>query len=268
MPKANVGGVNMYYEIHGEGEPLLLISGHSGTTALWGPIVPLLSRAYRVVAFDNRGIGYSEAPESPVSVKMMADDAAGLMDALGIDSAHVLGASMGGMIAQELALNHPARIISLVLACTTPGGSRAPFLDDETLAMGEQMAAMPQDDLAKVLVGLLYTPEYIESNPQVVEETVGLIMEKPIPPWVRARQTEACAAHDTCDRLPLIKAPTLVIGGERDNVIPPEQQKLLASEIANAELVMWKDLAHGFLGQKPEETAEVILGFLRRHPKA
>ncbi|UCG82966.1 MAG: alpha/beta fold hydrolase [Dehalococcoidia bacterium] len=266
MPKEKVGDINMYYEIHGEGEPVLLIMGHSGTTALWGPMIPLLSREYRVIAFDNRGIGYSEAPESPISAKTMADDAAGLMDTLGIDSAHVFGASMGGMIAQELVLNYPEKVLCLILGCTSPGGSQAP-LPDETAAIAGQLADMSQDDLAKMLPAMFYPPEFMESNPQAVEETIGWLMEKPIPPWVRVRQTETVVAHDTYERLPQIKAPTLVIGGEKDMLIPPEYQRLLASRIPNAQLVMWHDVGHGFLLQKPHETLNVVLDFLRRHPK-
>jgi pimeloyl-ACP methyl ester carboxylesterase len=266
MPKVKVGDVNMYYEIHGEGEPLLLIAGHSGTTALLGPTSPILSREYKVIAFDNRGIGYSEAPESPFSAKVMADDAAGLMDALGIDSAHVMGISMGGMIAQELVLNYPEKVVSLILECTSPGGSEA-SLPDETAAIAGQLAAMSQEDLAKVVAALLYTPEFMESNPQALEETIGWLMEKPIPPSIRTRQTEVIIAHDTYERLPQIKAPTLVLGGEKDFLIPAEYQKLLASRIPNAELVMWEDLGHGFFLQKPEEVCKVALDFLRRHPK-
>ena len=266
MRKVKLGDGNMYYEIHGEGEPVLLIMGHSGTTALWGPMIPLLSREYRVIAFVNRWIGYSEAPESPVSIKMMADDTSGLMDALGIDSAHVFGASMGGMIAQELALNYPEKVISLVLGCTSPGGSQAP-LPDAIAAFAEQMAAMSQEDLAKMMPAMLYTPEFIEGNPQAVEETIGWLMEKPIPPWVRTRQTEALLAHDAYDGVPQVKAPTLVVGGEKDIAIPAEYQRLLASRIPNAELVIWEDLGHGFFAQKPEETLKVALDFLRRHPK-
>ena len=141
------------------------------------------------------------------------------------------------------------------------------FLEDP-LAVGELMAAMSQDDLAKMLGTMLYTPEFIQSNPQAVEEAIGWLMEKPVPSWVRIRQTEAIGAHDTYDRLPRIKAPTLVLGGEKDSVIPPEHQKLLASRIPNAQLVMWDDLPHGFLGQSPDETSAVILAFLRQHPKA
>jgi len=179
---------------------------------------------------------------------------------------------MGGMIAQEFALNHASKLLSLVLGCTSPGGSEASLPDVLAATMpqssfAEQMAAMSQEDFAKMLIGLLYTAEFIEGNPKVVEETIGWLMEKPIPPSIRTRQTEAVMAHDTYDRVPQIKALTLVVGGEKDILIPPEYQKLLASRIPNAELVMWDDLAHGFFLQKPQETMNVVLDFLRRHPK-
>ena len=221
MPKVKVGDVNMYYEIKGEGEPLLMIMGASGTTALWGSTIPIMSREYKVIAFDNRGIGYSEAPEVPFTIKTMADDAAGLLDALGIDSAHVMGISMGGMITQELALNHPEKVVSLILGCTIYGGPNAPMAD-EVMALRDQVGAIPQEDLAKMLPALLYTPEFIESNPKAVQETIGWVMEKPIPGWVRVYQADAAFAHDTYDRLPQIKAPTLVTCGEKDVMFRPE----------------------------------------------
>lgn len=267
MPKVKVGDINMYYEIHGEGEPVLMIMGASGTTALWGPAIPLLSREYRAIPFDNRGIGYSEAPEVPLSIKMMADDAAGLLDALGIDSAHVYGASMGGMIAQELALHYPEKVVSLILGCTGPGGPQA-ALPDDVMAFAGQMADMSQEDLAKMMPAMFYPPEFMERNPKAVEETIGWLMEKPVPPWVRVRQIKAVMAHDTYERLPQIKAPTLVIGGEKDILIPAEYQRLLASRIPNAELVIWEDLGHGFGLQKPEEANKVVLDFLRRHRRS
>ena len=267
MPKVKVGDINIYYEIHGEGEPVLIIMGHSGTTALWGPAIPLLSREYRVIPFDNRGIGYSEAPEVPLSIKMMADDAAGLLDALGIGSAHVYGASMGNMIAQELALNYPEKVVSLILGCTSYGGPQA-ALPDDVMAFAGQMADMSQEDLAKMLPAMLFTPEFMESNPQAVEETIGWLMEKPIPPWVRVRQSEAVMAHDTYERLPQIKAPTLVIGGAKDILFSVEYQRGVASRIPNAELVIWENLSHGFMLQNPEETIKVVLDFLGRHRRS
>lgn len=264
MPTIKVGDINMYYEVHGEGEPLLIIMGHSGTTALWGPTIPLLAREYRVIAFDNRGIGYSEAADLPLSTNTMADDAAGLLDALGIDSAHVFGVSMGSMIAQEFALNYPDRVVSLILGSTSYGSSHVP-LPDEIAAFAEQMAAMSQEDFAKMLPAMLYTPEFMESNPQAVEETIGWLMEKPIPPHVRVRQSEAVIAHDTYERLPQIKAPTLVVGGAKDILFSVEYQRGVASRIPNAELVIWENLSHGFMLQNPEETIKVVLDFLGRH---
>jgi pimeloyl-ACP methyl ester carboxylesterase len=122
MPTAKVGDINIYYEIHGKGEPLVLIYGYVGHSGLWFRQIPTLSKKYRVIAFDNRGIGQSDKPDIPYTMAMMAADIAGLLDIIGIDAAHVFGISMGGMIAQHFALNYPQRVISLILGCTYCGG--------------------------------------------------------------------------------------------------------------------------------------------------
>jgi len=264
MPKAKVGDINIYYEVHGEGEPLVLIMGASGTTAWWGPQIPLLSQEYKVVVFDNRGIGHSDAPDFPYTTKMMADDTVGLMDALGIDSAHIFGFSMGGLIAQELALNYPQRVVSLVLAGTGYGGS---VLPEEARTLSRQAAAMPLEDIVHMMPPMVFTMEYVEGNPKAIEEFIVRVLEKPAPPHGRLHQTEAVDAHDTYDRLPHIKAPTLVIGGEKDGLVAIEHQKEFASRLENAEFVELEGCGHLFFLQKPEEVSKFVLDFLRRHPK-
>ncbi len=151
MPTAKVGDINIYYESHGDGEALLLIMGYGQYSAHWATLIPPLSQEYRVISFDNRGTGRSDKPDIPYTMKMMADDAKGLLDAIGIDSAHVFGISMGGMIAQELALNYPDKVISLILGCTLCGGTKAILPTPEALAflLSPEMAKLPVEERAR-----------------------------------------------------------------------------------------------------------------------
>jgi 3-oxoadipate enol-lactonase len=211
MPTAKVGDINIYYESHGDGEPLLLIMGYGSYSGHWAPLIPYLSPEYRVISFDNRGTGQSDKPDIPYTIKMMADDASGLLDAIGVDAAHVFGVSMGGMIAQEFALNYPSKLKSLILGCTHCGGT-------------------------KTIHGF-------------------------------ARQAQGIMTHDTYDRLPQIKVPTLVIAGNADRLIPADNSRILASKIPSAELVILENAGHGFVTDAAAEATRIMLDFLRRHTK-
>jgi len=264
----------MYYEEHGDpaAEPVLLIMGFTSNAAAWAPQIPALAERYHVIAFDNRGSGRTTQPDAPYTVPQMAADAAALLDHLGIASAHVVGASMGGMIAQEFALRYPRRVRSLVLACTTPGGPHSAGHDalmaatDEGLALDTMESAMSPERV-KEMLEQLFTPEYI-ANPgpgfgQMIASTVQF------PPTIAGLkgQTLAIRAHDTWDRLPRIVAPTLVIAGDADPLIDPENSRILAARIPGAELVLLPGQRHGFTAEKPEETNRAILDFLGRHAR-
>jgi pimeloyl-ACP methyl ester carboxylesterase len=268
MPTVKVGDINIYYESHGDGEALLLIMGYGAYSAFWGLQIPSFSQEYRVISFDNRGTGQSDKPNMPYTIKMMADDAKGLLDAIGIDSAHVLGVSMGGMIAQELALNYPDRVKSLILGCTFYGGTKAIQPTPEVQESLREMGKLPVEEQAREMAPLLWSQEFIDKNPVALELFVAITAKYPTPPHGFVCQAQAIEAHDTYDRLPQIKAPTLVITGDMDRIIPAENSKVLASRIPNAELVVLKNLCHGFFGEAVEETNRIILDFLRRHSKS
>jgi 3-oxoadipate enol-lactonase len=270
MPTVKVGDINIYYESHGSGEALLLIMGYGGYSGHWAPLIPSLSQEYRVISFDNRGTGRSDKPNIPYTIKMMADDAKGLLDAIGIDSAHVFGISMGGMIAQELALNYPDKVKSLILGCTFCGGAKAIQPTPEALAflLNPEMGKMSVEEQARIAVPWLWSQEFIDKNPEAVEMYVAITSEYPTPAHGFARQAEAIMFHDTYDRLSQIKAPTLVIVGGADRIIPAENSKILASRIPNVEMVMLKNAGHGFFGEAAAETTGIILDFLRRHSKS
>jgi pimeloyl-ACP methyl ester carboxylesterase len=267
MPTVKVGDINIYYESHGDGEALLLIMGYGAYSAMWGLQIPALSQEYRVISFDNRGTGQSDKPDKPYTIKMMADDAKGLLDAIGIDSAHVCGVSMGGMIAQELAINYPDRVKSLILGCTFCGGAKAVPPAPEVQALLAGIGKSPVEEQVREMMPLLWTQEFIDKNPGAVEIYVAIAAKYPTPPHGFVCQAHAVATHDTYERLPRITVPTLVITGDADRIIPAENSKILASRISNAEMVVLKNACHGFFGELAAETNGIILDFLRRQSK-
>lgn len=269
MPTVKVGDINIYYEIHGEGEPLLLIMGYSGNSRWWYPQIPGLSREYQAIAFDNRGTGQSDKPDIPYTTETMAGDALGLLEALATDAAHIYGVSMGGMIAQEFALRYPDKVISLILGCTTPGGPNSIMADAEAMTFlfdMERMKRLTPEEGAREMLPFLFTQEFIDKNPKLIEEFIAGMLEYNITPLHSyQRQGEAIMRFNAYDRLPQIKAPTLVIAGTADRLIPVENSRILASRIPNAELVILENVGHGFFTEALEEANKAILDFLGRH---
>lgn len=268
MPTVKANNINIYYEIHGEGEPLLMIQGYSFYSGHWMTLVPEMAKDYRAIIFDNRGTGRTDKPvEPPYTMKLMAADAKGLLDAIGIDKANVFGVSMGGMIAQEFALTYPDRVINLVVGCSTCGGTESVAPTAEALAFlfNPDMAKFPVEERARATAQWLWTQDFIEANPQTVEALVAITVKYPTPPEGFAGHGQAIVSHNTCDRLHQIKVPTLVIAGDSDRLIPPENSKIIASKIPGSQLVVLKNAGHAFT-QSPE-AARTILAFLKRHPK-
>jgi len=270
MSTAKVGDINIYYEIHGKGEPLVLIYGYAAHSGLWFRQIPILSKKYRVIAFDNRGVGRSDKPDIPYTMAMMAGDVAGLLDVIGVDAAHIFGISMGGMIAQHFALNYPQRVISLILGCTTCGGVRSIQPKPESMVAlfdFERLKKTPEE-FVRQLIPFLFSQEFIEKNPAIVEKRVAKSLEYPTPPHGATRQAAAMMGHDTYELLPKIKLPTLVIAGDNDRAIPLENSRILASRIPKTELVIIKGAGHEFFIEDPQESNKVVLGFLERYKKS
>ena len=267
MSKITVGDVTLYCEVHGDGEPLVLIMGLGGDITRWFRTLPLLAREYRVTAFDNRGAGRSDKPDVPYSMEMMADDIAGLLDALDIPTTHVFGVSMGGMIAQHFALRHPERTISLMLGCTRCGGPHSIPDDSGAASMlnPDLVDVMTAEERARALLPFLWSQEFIDASPAIVEEHIRVTSQYPMDPDAYTRQMAAADAHDTWERLPEITAPTLVIGGDADRLIPAENSRILASRIPGAELVMMPGLGHGFYSEANEEVCRILIDFMKRH---
>ena len=268
MPTVKVNDINIYYETHGEGEALVLIMGYAGSSAAWLRQIPGLSQEYRVVAFDNRGTGRSDKPDIPYTMEMMAGDIAGLLDAIGIDAAHMYGVSMGGAIAQHFALGYPERVISLILGCAMCGGAHSIMPDTEAMTVlfdFERMQQMTPEERFREALPFLFSQEFIDDNPDIIEQFMVKSVEYITPPHGYTRQAEATMGHDTYDRLPHIKAPTLVIVGDADKIVPVENSRILASRIPGAELVILDNKGHGFFIEAADEANKAILDFMRKH---
>jgi len=269
MRTVSANGIDIYYEQHGAGEPLLLIMGWGGNAASWHPQLPGLAERFRVTAFDNRGVGRTSAPHEPYTTNQMAGDALGLMDGLGIDRAHVFGISMGGMIAQELALAHPERVGALILGCTTPGGKEAAGADRLRSDIAGFRETFKEDETPDLewfteFLRRLWTDEALLRSESALQDFVLSLIRFPPTPHGLRRQAEAVNAHDAFARLAGIEAPTLVITGDEDGLIDPENSAILAEAIPEAELCVFPRLRHAFHLERPDLVNPVVIDFIRR----
>ena len=270
MPIAKVGDINLYYEIHGTGEPLVLIRGFGFHGGFWVDVRDKFTKEYRVIVPDNRGTGRSDKPEIPYTAKMMAGDIAGLLDVLGIGAANVFGISLGGMIAQEFALSYPERLNNLILGCTSCGSTKSVPPTPEVTAFLWGLGDPKQSDEERVRswIPWMWNKEFVKNNPAVIERLIATYCEYPTPLQAYVSQANVGLTFDTYDRLPDIKAPTLVIAGSKDRIFSCENSKLLASRIPNAKLAIIENAEHAFLSDSTEKASKIILDFLRRHSKA
>jgi 3-oxoadipate enol-lactonase len=259
MAKIAVRGTELHYERGGSGEPLLLIQGMSGTHVSWGePFRSALEESFDVVAFDNRGIGLSAPVDGPFTVVEMAADTAGLMEELGLESAHVVGISMGGMIAQELALAHPERLRSLTLGCTYCGGPGSMLMPEENLQkLVAGMASGDRDKAIRAGYEVNLSPGF-----RADESTVAAFHEMATTvPAAKATielQAQAIFGHDTSSRLGEISVPTLIVHGTEDGVLPFPNGELIASLMPAARFEVLQGVGHMFWWEQPQRSAELI----------
>jgi 3-oxoadipate enol-lactonase len=259
MPKATLAGAELNYERAGEGEPLLLIQGMSANLLAWGrPFASLLEQSFEVISFDNRGMGLSSPAAEAFSIAEMAADTAALLEALEIESAHVLGISMGGMIAQELALAHPEKVRSLTLGCTYCGGPGSQLMDPADFqALAEAMASGDQDRVLRAMYEVNLSPGFRAEESRYAE-FVAMAAARPAPRQVIAFQLQAIAAHDANARLSRLAVPTLVVHGTVDRVLGYPNGPLIASLIPAARLETFEDVGHMFWWEQPERSAELV----------
>jgi 3-oxoadipate enol-lactonase len=260
MPLARAGEIELDYERSGSGPPLLAIMGMSGTSLHWGEaFLEPLREHFEVIVYDHRGVGVSSRlDDQTLTITQMAEDAARLLAALELDSAHVLGISMGGMIAQELALGHPERIRTLTLGCTYCGG------EGSTLAAPEDFQplseAMMSGDRARALRASweINVSSEMAADEDAYARFLAIAAERAVALPVIMAQMQACVAHDTNARLGELTMPTLVIHGTADQLLPVQNGRLIASRIPGSQLEILDGVGHMFFWERPQRSAELI----------
>ena len=267
MPKARVNDIEIFYQEIGEAtaDPLLLIMGWGGDHMAWAFQTPVFAGALRVVALDNRGAGQSAAPDIPYTIAGMAEDAVGILDHLGIRHAHVAGASMGGMIAQEIALRHPARVRTLQLHCTLarPDAYGA-FLVDVLLKVKARGSA---EEYTRTIVPWVLSRKTLGDKPDFVKLFIERSVNYPYATGLvgLTRQAEAIARHDTLDRLGKVRVPTLITVGADDILVPPAFSREIHAHIPSSHLVVIPDAGHLHFMEQAEAFNTICLDFLRQH---
>jgi len=250
----------IYWDEQGRGEPVLLIMGLAYPSQMWFRTRPLLASRYRTLALDNRGIGQSDVPPGPYPIALMASDAAAVLNAAGIESAHVFGVSMGGMIAQEFALQYPKRVLSLILGCTAAGGPAAVRAEPEAIQMLMRREKMSPEQAAGAAVPFIYDSTTARAW---IDEDLAIRRPWFPSPEGYAAQLQGILGWEAYSRINQIVAPTLVIHGESDRLIPPGNAKLIAERIPGAKLVMIPRASHLFLTDQTEVSHHAILQFLK-----
>ena len=265
----------MHYELAGNGPPLVLVAGtgtHCQTWKLYQ--VPFFQPQFQVLVFDHRGIGYSDAPDTKYSTRLFAEDLASLMNHLGLGRAHVLGHSMGGRVAQWLALDHPDRVRSLVLAASGPGKYRPEMDYPRAVPLNTAVKLINRrfDDfiIDHFTSGFWYNPEFREKNPGEFEKIRRVFLEVMPEPKPYLRHVVARQEHELTDRIGEIRVPTLVIVGEKDRVLGDttdhvESSRFLAEKIPGAKMVVVPGVRHGLFWEAPQETNRQVLDFLLAH---
>ncbi len=266
MPKMKIKDISLYYEVHGSGYPLILIRGLASNADHWYCQVPAFSSHYSVVVFDNRGIGRSDIPDSPFTISTMAEDTVDLMDFLGFRMAHILGISMGGMIAQEIALKHGQRVNGLILSCTHCGGKHAVQPDPAVIRNLSGSLFGGTEEAVQKGLRCLFSESSIQQKPSVIQRYGEVSKRFPPAGQVLIHQLQAIQGHDTWADLANIQNPTLVLAGKEDVLVPPENSKILAERIPEARLHLIEGGGHQFLIEQPDAFNSAVLEFLQALP--
>lgn len=259
MPLAKAGQIELSYDCAGNGPPLLLIMGMSGTKHHWGDaVLDDLRRDFEVIVYDHRDCGDSTKTGQPFTIAELAGDAAGLLDALDLESAHVMGISMGGMIAQELVLAHPEKVRALTLGCTYCGGEGSKLASEETMRrLAEGMASGDRERAIRTAWEVNVSPTFA-ANDEIYATFLARGMRYGVPVPVIMEQMRAISGHDTSKRLPDITAPTLVIHGTVDQLLPVENGHMIAGLIPGASLEILDAIGHMFFLEEPAHTAKLV----------
>jgi 3-oxoadipate enol-lactonase len=254
--------VRIAWERHGAGPTLLLIHGLGYARWGWEPVLPGLAERFDVLLFDNRGIGESDAPPGPYSAAELAADAIRVLDEAEVDRAHVVGTSLGGMVAQELALARPERVDRLALACTTPGGPDAYPMPQATVDLMTEAASLAPEVALRRFVENALAPATVATRPELVERIMVHRLRTAQAPEAWAAQAAAGAAFDAHDRLAGIRVPVLVQHGSEDVVVDPRNGALLAERLPDARLERFPGTGHLFFWEQPDRFVASVASFL------
>ena len=258
MPFVENQGAKIYWDEEGSGEPLLLIMGLSYPSYMWHRTRPVLAKRYRTIALDNRGVGQSDVPPGAYSIALMASDAAAVLDAAHVQGAHVFGVSMGGMIAQEFALQYPDRVLSLILGCTASGGPHAVQAEPAALQTLTRQGMTPEQ-AKEAIIPFIYDPATPRER---IDEDMAIRMKWYPTPQGYMGQLQGIMSWEAYSRLARITAPTLVIHGETDRLVPAANGRLIAERIPGAKLVLIPRASHIFETDQPGAAHQAILEFL------
>ena len=268
LPKVKVNGIEVYYEVHGEGSPLVLINGYTASSEGWQPeLLNELSKHHKIITCDNRGTGRSDKPSERYSIKTMADDIAGLLDNLNISKTHVFGISMGGTIAQELALNHKEKVTSLTLCSTFCGGKKSVFSAEVNEVFFDNLSKgmfpdVSQEGLLEFALTLAYSPNYLKAHRDEIYSNMSA-RKYPTPPETWVRHAQAIADFDVYDRLPEISVPTLLLHGGDDIFVPPINSRIIQWRINGSKRVVLENVGHNLHIEAREKFVTLMLDFMK-----
>ena len=266
LPFRTVNDIEIYYEIHGPAKapPLVLIGGWASYRWIWFRQIPAFKRIYRCIVFDNRGAGRSSKPDHPYSINMFADDTVGLLDALHIENAHVLGISMGGLIAQQIAISYPEKVRSLIVVSSHFGGPNHIPMDDRTMAM---LVALPTETISKeqareMRYKATFSSRFIQEERSVLEQIDKWAEKYPTPVFAQVHQSSAVGEFNSESELKQISAPTLVIHGDNDLAVPTKNGELLANSIPKSKLVLIEGGSHFSIIERYGEFNNAVRSFI------
>ncbi len=271
MPYATVKGVDIYYEIHGPSNapPVVFIGGWASYRWIWFRQIPAFKERYKCVVFDNRGAGRSSKPDYPYTMQMFADDTVGLMKALGIETAHTIGISMGGLIAQQIAISYPEKLRSLIIVSSNFGGLNAIPMDDKTMAL---LIALPTETISKEQARQMryratFSLEFLQDNKSVMELIDEWVQQYPAPVYAQVHQSSAVSAFNAEEQVKQIAVPTLILHGDSDLAVPPGNAKLLANNISTSKLIMIQGGSHFSIIEKYEVFNSEVMSFIEEVEK-
>ena len=263
MPKVSVNGLKLYYESEGDGEPVVLIPGFAAGRWIWFKQTPDLSQNFRVIVFDPRGVSESDKPEGPQTIGLLADDVAHLLQTIGISSAHIVGASFGGFVAQEFALKYPSMTRKLVLCCTSFGGPNHVVPAPETLLALASTKGLNSEERMRANLLLAFTPEFVKTQGTQVDHIVHLRATNEVPEHIYLSQLQAAMSFNAESRLSEIKRPTLVLSGDADVIVPVQNSRNLAEKISGAQLQIIAGGSHTFFIEQARDFNQRISAFLK-----